>query len=198
MGPERRLVSSRDPRSAASCRMGSLRAATLSMLGRNWGVQDYMAEGPLKDYLTHPAVHVEYVMAGLMFGILSGVVNRLTEKVWLRSRSFGLAVLTRSALYVGCLALVAGAVILVFLLTRLLTVEALVQVFRSFSIRYLLSVGVWLALVVIGINFLMEVRRLVGEVNLWRLVTGHYRRPREEVKDATTHVYSLEPGLAPP
>ncbi|MCJ7630065.1 MAG: hypothetical protein MUO50_16955 [Longimicrobiales bacterium] len=50
-------------------------AIYMYFLTGNWGVQDYLLEGPMKDYLRHPAVHVEYVMAGVMFGFLQGLVN---------------------------------------------------------------------------------------------------------------------------
>ncbi|MFH1765481.1 MAG: hypothetical protein ABIF09_14935 [Gemmatimonadota bacterium] len=50
-------------------------AIYLYFLTANWGVQDYLLEWPLKDYLSHPADHVEYGMAGVMFGVLQGLVN---------------------------------------------------------------------------------------------------------------------------
>ncbi|MFH1765480.1 MAG: adenylate/guanylate cyclase domain-containing protein [Gemmatimonadota bacterium] len=67
-----------------------------------------------------------------------------------------------------------------FLLTRTLTVEALREVFGAFSPRYLFSIGLWLVAVGRGVNFLLEIRRMVGQDNLWRLLTGHYGRPRDE------------------
>ena len=155
-------------------------AIYLYTLTANWGVQDYLAEGPLKDYLSHPAVHVENVMAGVMFGVLLGLVNWLTERVWLTSRSLGLVVLVRSALYLAGLGFVFVAVVALFILTRILPVDTLREIVGAFSPRYLFSIVIWLAAVGVGINFLLEIRRMVGQGNLWRLLTGHYRRPRDE------------------
>lgn len=76
-------------------------AIYLYFLTASWGVQDHLLEGPLKDYQSHPAVHVEYVMAGVMFGFLQGLVNSVTERVWLASRSLGMVVLVRSALFMA-------------------------------------------------------------------------------------------------
>ena len=155
-------------------------AIYLYFLTSNWGIQDYLAEGPLRQYLSNPAIHVQHVMAGVMFGILLGAINRLTESGWLRNRSFVLVVLIRSGLYGIGLGLVILAVVLFFLLTSILSADSLLMISGTFSPRYLLSIGIWLTLVVVGVNFLLEIRRLVGVGNLWRLLFGHYRRPRDE------------------
>ena len=155
-------------------------AIYLYFLTSNWGIREYLSEGPLRQYLSSPAVHVQYVMAGVMFGVLLGAINRLTESGWLRSRPVFLVVLIRSGLYGVGLSLVIFAVVLFFILTSILSAESMLAIFLDFSPRYLLSIGIWLTLVVIGVNFLLEIRRLVGEGNLWRLLLGHYRRPRDE------------------
>jgi len=46
-------------------------------------------EGPLKEYLGNPAVHIQHVITGVMFGVLLGGVTRSADSGWLRSRSFG-------------------------------------------------------------------------------------------------------------
>ncbi len=155
-------------------------AIYLYFLTTNWGVQDYLVEGPLKQYLSNPAIHAQHLMAGTMFGVLLGAVNRLTESTWLRNRPFGLVILIRTGFYTVGVGLVFLAVAVAFLLTSVLSMPSLLQLLGSFSPRYLLSIGIWLALVATGVNFLLEIRRLVGEENLWRLLTGHYRRPRNE------------------
>ena len=155
-------------------------AIYLYFLTANWGVQDYLVEGPLKDYLGNPVIHLQHLLAGMMFGGLLGVVNRLAESRWLRSRPFGLLILLRSVFYAVGLCLIFLAVVLLFLLTSILSTDSLRLILEEFSLRYLLSIGIWLSLVAIGVNFLLEVRRLVGEENVWPLLTGHYRRPRHE------------------
>jgi adenylate cyclase len=155
-------------------------AIYLYFLTANWGVQDYLIEGPLKEYLSNPAIHVQHVVTGVMFGVILSVVNRLAERSWLRNRSFGLLVLVRSTLYLAGLGLVAGAVVLFFLATPSFSFDSLLNLLRAFSPRHLISIGIWLALVVIGVNFLQEISRLVGQGHLWRLLRGYYRLPRDE------------------
>jgi adenylate cyclase len=155
-------------------------AIYLYFLTANWGIQDYLVEGPLREYLSNPAIHVQHVLAGVMFGIILGLVNRLVERGWLRNRSVGLVILVRSVLYVVGLAMVAVAVTLFFLAASVFTFDSLLQLLGAFSLKHLLSIAIWLAVVVTGVNFLQEIRRLIGEGNLWHLLTGHYRRPRDE------------------
>jgi adenylate cyclase len=56
----------------------------------------------------------------------------------------------------------------------------MVSMFQAMTPRYTLSFGIWITLVVGAINFALEIERVIGSGNLWRLFIGHYRRPREE------------------
>ena len=155
-------------------------AIYLYYLTANWGLQDFLVEGLLKEYLTSPAVHVEYLIAGVLFGAVVGVVNRFAETRWLRRKSFGVIVLIRTALYMAGLAVVAVIVMAILAATSLWPADEMVRLWQAFSFRYLLAIGIWLVLMVAGIDFLLEIRRVIGQQNLWRLFTGHYRQPRDE------------------
>lgn len=144
-----------------------------------WGVQDHFVAGPLRDYMTSPAVHVELLLAGILFGSLIGVINRITETPRFRSRPVAQLVLFRTLLYLVSLGAVAGVVMLVFV-TLIFPWETLAAAFRAMTPRYTLSFGLWTALVVVAINFTLEVERVIGPGNLWRLLIGRYRQPREE------------------
>jgi adenylate cyclase len=155
-------------------------AIYLYFLVATWGLQEYLVPGPVRDYLSSPVVHLQQIMTGVMFGVLLGVVNRLTQKVWITSRSLGRVVLVRTALYLLALAVVFGTVSLLFLAAGIFSPGEFFRLLEDFSLRYLLSIGGFLVVVVVWVNFLLEIRSLVGQGNLWRLVTGHYRRPRAE------------------
>jgi adenylate cyclase len=167
-------------RESAFAALAFIAAIYLYFLTANWGVQDYLIEGPLKEYLSNPAIHLQHVLTGVMFGVLLGGVNLLVESSWLRGRSFGLVVLVRSLLYLAGLGSVVLAVTCLFLLTSVFSTASLLQLIGAFSPRHLISIGIWLAVVATAINLLLEIRRLVGDGNLGRLLTGHYRRPRDE------------------
>lgn len=144
-----------------------------------WGVQDHFVDGPLRRYMASGAVHVELIMSGLLFGGLIGVINRLTETPRLRSRSALQLVLVRTVLYLVGLGVVAGMVMGVFV-TLILPWDVLSEAYRAMTPRYSISFAIWALLAVGMINFALEVERVVGPGNLWRLLVGRYRRPREE------------------
>lgn len=144
-----------------------------------WGVQDQFPEGPLRDYLTSRAVHIELVGAGILFGGLLGVINRITESPKLRRRPVAQVVLLRTVLYLAGFAVTAGVVLLIFA-TLILSWDVLATTFHAMTLRQSISFAFWLMLVVAVINLALEVERILGPGNLWRLFIGRYRRPREE------------------
>lgn len=144
-----------------------------------WGLQDMFVPGPLRDYLTSPAAHVELLVFGLLFGGLIGVVNRFSQIHGLRGRSVGGVVALRTSLYLVGFAAVAGVVILLFG-TVILGWAPLLATFEGMTVRHGLSFGLWLVLAVLAINLALEVERVLGPGNLWRLFVGRYQRPREE------------------
>jgi adenylate cyclase len=144
-----------------------------------WGPQDHLAGGLLRDYLLSPMVHVELLFTGILFGGLIGVVNRVTETPALRNRTLGQVIVLRTLLNLLSFAAVAGLVLLVFL-TLLYPLDRMVALFGAMAPRYVISFLGFMAVAVAGINFGLEVERVVGPGNLWGLLWGRYRRAREE------------------
>jgi adenylate cyclase len=154
-------------------------AAYFYYLTAFWGVQDHFVGGPLRDYMSSWAVHVELLLSGVLFGGLIGVINRFTDTPRIRSLPVGRLVLFRTGLYLASFGVVSGVIVLVFV-TLILPWEELRNTFRAMTPRYTLSFAVWMVLVVGAINFSLEVGRLVGPGNLWQLLIGRYRQPRDE------------------
>lgn len=144
-----------------------------------WGIQDHFSESLLKEYMISPYVHVELLLFGTLFGMLIGVINRITDTPRFRNKPVGLIVLLRTALYMISLSLAAGVVLAVFILF-IYPGEKMLNLFMVMTPRYTISFIIWIILVVSGINFLLEIERIVGSGNIWRLLIGRYRRPREE------------------
>ena len=140
---------------------------------------DYLRPGPLLDYVTGPAIHVEMIVSGLGLGVILALVSYLSDGTSLRLRPFGQIILVKSALYLVGLVLVAVLVNLIFLVF-LFSLEELRGVLGAMSPRLVVSLGGWTVLSILGVNFLMEVRRKVGPGNLGALLTGRYHRPRKE------------------
>ena len=144
-----------------------------------WGIQDHFTEGPLRDYMTSRAVHLELLLGGILIGGLIGIINRIIETPRLHSRPVGQVVLFRTVLYLASLSVVFGVIALVFV-TLIHSCDVLTSLFQAINPRYMLSAAIYMVLVVGAINFALEVERVVGTGNLWRLFIGSYRRSREE------------------
>ena len=144
-----------------------------------WGVQDHFAEGPLRDYMTSRAVHFEMLMGGILIGGLIGVINRIIETPRLRRRPVHQVVLFRTVLYLVSISIVFGLIILVFV-TLIQSWEIWTTLVQSTTPREIWSVIIYMIFVVGAINFALEIERIIGPGNLWRLFIGSYRRPREE------------------
>ncbi len=146
-----------------------------------WGMMDYFGSGPLQDYVSSAAIHVEMVMASLGFGVVLATVNHVSEAPALRMKPFGQIILLKSGLYLlGVLAVVVS-VHIVFLLFLFSWAE-IRELWATMSPRLLISLSSMVVISFLSLTFLLEVRRKVGPGNLWALVTGRYHRPREEAR----------------
>lgn len=144
-----------------------------------WGVQDQYISGPLKTYLTSHLVHIELLMVGVLFGVLIAIINRVTDTPGLRKKPVIMIVMYRSFLYVISLGIVTMIVVSVFALF-IFSWERMSDMLNSMTMRYTLSFAVWLLLIVAGINLSLEIQRVVGPGNIWRLLIGKYRQANEE------------------
>ncbi|MCK5467813.1 MAG: hypothetical protein KAI99_04880 [Cyclobacteriaceae bacterium] len=144
-----------------------------------WGVQDHFNDWPLQEYLTSHLVHVELLMVGILFGILIAVINRITDTPKLRKRPVIQIVIYRTILYLISFIIVSILVLTVFVIL-IYPWEVMSGMFYAMSPRYTMSFVIWLILVVAGINMALEIERIVGPGNIWRLLIGRYRQPNEE------------------
>lgn len=144
-----------------------------------WGLLDYMEDSLFRDYVTGPGIHVEMLLVGLGLGILLAFVNHLAEAPEFRKRPFGQIILMKACLYLAGLGLMATLVNLVFILF-LFSLSEIQSLWETLSLRFLFSLGMMMALSLLALSFLLEVRRKVGPGNLSALLTGRYHRPREE------------------
>jgi adenylate cyclase len=144
-----------------------------------WGFLDYAQDSVLRSYLTGPGIHVEILILAVGMGVLMAFINHLAEVPGLRQRPVGQIVLVKGALYLlGLLAIVVlvHAVFLLFIFSW----DEIRELQGIMSPRLLVSLVVFLVLSLMGLAFILEVRRKVGPGNLGALLTGRYHRPREE------------------
>jgi adenylate cyclase len=77
---------------------------------------------------------------------------------------------------------VVNALLILIMATVVISWQEIGIIFGAITPRYVVSVFVWQVLVLWGINFWLEIQRVIGSENLLRLVTGRFRRPREETR----------------
>jgi len=151
----------------------------LYYLVAGWGISAYFAEGLFKDYVTGPVVHWEALTLSLSFGLLLAIVNAWCDAPRVRRLPFGCIIFLKSFLYLASLAVAFAFVLLVFHLFLFSPAE-IDALMGTMTVPFLVSISLWFAVCILGINFVMEVRRKVGPGNLSALFTGRYRRPRME------------------
>lgn len=144
-----------------------------------WGVQDHFADWPLQEYLTSWLVHIELLIVGILFGLGIAIINRFTDTPKLRKLSIMRLVLYRTLLYLISFLVVSIIVVAIFVIL-IYPWEVMMDMFFAMSPRYALSFILWLIIVVVGINMALEIERIIGPQNIWRLLIGRYRRPLEE------------------
>lgn len=146
-----------------------------------WGVAEHLEQGAFKSYVTGAGAIWEAMVVGLVFGLLLSVVNIYSDVPRLRSLPFGQMILIKSLLYIVGLVITAACVQLIFRLF-LFSPQEMEAIVGTVTPRWLLSAAAWFVSSILGINFIMEVRRKVGPGNLTALFTGRYRRPKLEHK----------------
>ena len=144
-----------------------------------WGVQDHFADWPLQVYLTSWLVHIELLIVGILFGLGIAIINRFTDTSKLRKFSIIRIVLYRTLLYLASFLIVSVIVVAIFVYL-IYPLDVMIDMFLAMSPRYALSFVLWLIIVVGGINMALEIARIIGPQNIWRLLIGRYRRPQEE------------------
>ncbi len=143
------------------------------------GMRDFMVPGPMRDYLMSPAIHIEILVIGVVFGGLIGVVSRYSETPRMRSLPLLVLVAVRTGIYLAGL-VVAGLLVAGALHVTILPIDELREVWEAMTPRASATMLFWFAGTIAVIQFALEVERLVGPQNFWKLLLGRYRRPREE------------------
>lgn len=115
--------------------------------------------------------------------------------------SFGRIILVHTALYFFALNLVVLVVSVILVQFDFFPFDNYSDLLKIFSFEYdMVPMGLLqMALVIIGINFMMEVNKKFGPGNLWNLFIGKYHQPVVEerifmfldLKDSTTHAEKL-------
>lgn len=145
-----------------------------------WGVQDLLSENPIKAYLNTNYVHVEILLQAVLFGTLFYLISIFIDNSRIKRKSFGIVILTQSALYAFSIAIAAVIVYFIFLNLKIYPEKELYVMQEMMSHHFFVSLVLYIAVAILALNFIMEVDKKFGPGNLFKLFIGKYHNPREE------------------
>ncbi len=138
------------------------------------------------------------LQAGIILGLVYGVVDVFLDQHWLRKRSYGSVLLIKGLIHI----------VIILSLSILVRIEAFEKMDIELTPRELtyslanpglLMIFIYTTLVNFTINFTRQITLKFGPGNLTRFLTGRFHHPKEEVrifmfldmKDSTTHAEKL-------
>ncbi len=146
-----------------------------------WGLGVYLQPGIFSNYLDTWYIHLELIIQGVIFGLMFGLINFLVDITIIRRRSFSALILIKTLLYIIAMIISGGAVIVFFRIFNIVPKEMLDSMtLDNFPFSFLISFALYLVLMILTINFLLQINRKFGYGVLFYMLSGKYHKPRIE------------------
>ena len=145
-----------------------------------WGMRHMMTVNAITEYYDTGYAHLEIFLQGIVFGILFGFINTITDRTKIRRKSFGAVILIKSGLYLLAF-LIAGLITyIVYFSFDIITHKQWHDTLQYFTPIYTASLTLYFILAIIFMNFILQVSRKFGQGNLLKLLFGKYNKPKDE------------------
>ena len=125
-------------------------------------------------------IHMELLVQGTFFGIMFGLINLLVDNTNLRRKSFGALILVKTFLYTIALTLSQAIVYAIYHVFSIMPIEMIKSMQQELSISLIISMSAFFILVILLINFMLQINRKFGYGVLFSMITGKYHKPRKE------------------
>ena len=145
-----------------------------------WGIQDFIKEGVMRDYLFSWQVHIEISLQAILFGMLYNLVDYFVDRSRISRSTFGKIILFKSIFYSIALLSAGIIVFVVFYKFSLKPVDELDRMFEMITLPYMASAMIYMTFAILLLNFLSQVNRKFGPGNLFKFILGRYHSPRDE------------------
>jgi len=145
-----------------------------------WGLNDFLGSYSFHDYLHSPYIHLEMIIQGTMFGVLFGIINYWGDRSALRRKSFGMIILIKTILYSGAMILSQYVVLVIYRVFNVIHLEVLDNMRTDISVRFVFSVVIYFVVVILLLNFILQISRKFGFKELWSIIIGKYHKPIQE------------------
>ena len=146
-----------------------------------WGLGTYLRPGIFGNYMDTWFIHLEIIIQGILFGLMFGLINFLVDITIIRRRSFSALILIKTLLYIIGILFSVVIVFAIFKIFKIVPPEMMDSIkMYNLSFSFLFSVIVYLIIMVLFINFLLQINRKFGYGVLFYMLSGKYHKPRIE------------------
>ena len=147
-----------------------------------WGISNFFSEGVMKEYMNSWYVHLELLFGAVLFGLFFNLIDLITDRTFIRRKSFGHIIFIKSFLYLLMVAVVFFLVFSVFLIFKIGPLKDPQNLSIMLTPRFLLSWMIYFIFTVLLLNFIIQINRKLGPGNLSNLISGKYHNPRDEYR----------------
>jgi len=145
-----------------------------------WGLGPYLQPGLFDNYLDGWHVHLEILVQGSLFGLLFGLINYLADNTKLRRSSFGTIIIIKSILYSFAMIFSQMFVFVIYHIFSIVPELTIEETQQQVSPKTMISMGLYFIIVILFINFILQINRKFGNGVMLDMITGKYHRPRKE------------------
>jgi len=145
-----------------------------------WGMRHMLEDNALTAYYDTGYPHLEIFLQGIVFGVLFGFINTLTDRTEIRTKSLGAVILIRSGLYVLAWLIVGVVTYTVYIGLGLITIKQWEETLSFLTPLYAASLILFFILAIVFMNFSLQVSRKFGQGNMLKLLFGKYHTPKDE------------------
>ncbi len=145
-----------------------------------WGLKSYLKPDLFDNYMDSWYIHMEILVQGTLFGIMFGLINLLVDNTKLRRKSFGALIFVKTSLYTIAIILSQAFVYGIYHVFSLAPLEMIKNMQQEISLSFALSMSVFFILVILIINFMLQINRKFGYGVMFSMLSGKYYKPRKE------------------
>ena len=145
-----------------------------------WGISPFLKDSLFSRYLSGWYVHVELISGTILFGLIFCLIDYLTDRSFIRKKSFGSIILIKSFLYGFMILFVFGAVYGLFYVFDIGPFQTPEQLPELIEWKFIVSWLIFFVFSVVFITFMVQVNRKFGPGNLIKMITGKYHKPKDE------------------
>lgn len=155
-------------------------SAWLYMIFRVVGLSDYERIRVIEPIRYH-VVFIQSTVAGVIIGLVLGILDIFLSHSRLRKRSFGFLVMIKGLIYIGTIVLVVSIIhFFTGLVDRLSIQEELIKLREFYQQGFLISILIYALFISFLISFIKQVNQKFGPGILLPMMLGKYFKPQQE------------------